>query len=122
MNQEADAIKTEALAWAQKGRNRKSRDLLEAGHQSFPERLDLAYRLSLARLEDAEVDSAVELLEAALEKDPERELFASDWLAPVDDLLTRRPTFHNLKKLKKRILEGKPLKLKGREIRAPHAG
>jgi predicted Zn-dependent protease len=117
-----DELKAEALRVYQLGRASRCRDLLEEAAAAAPERADLWYRLALARLEQAAVDAGVEALEEAFTLDPERAQLEEEFMAPVDALLTRRPTFKNLVKLKKQIREGKPVKLRARTPRSPKQG
>lgn len=114
-----EEIKAEALRVYQLGRAARCQELLEEAVVAHPDRADLWYRLALARLEQAQVDPGVEALNRAFELDPERAALDAEFLAPVDALLSRRPTFKNLVKLKKQIREGKPLKLQARSPRSP---
>jgi len=116
---DADELKAQALAAAEAGRARRCHELFEQAHEADPGRVDLLYRLALARLEQAQVDAGVEALQAALDSDPERKLLKPEFLDPVEDLLSRRPTFKNLVKLRRQLAEGKPIKLRAREPRSP---
>lgn len=114
-----DETKAEALRIYKLGRAARCRELLEEAAVAAPERADLWYRLALARLEQAAVDEGVAALEQAFELDATRAQLEAEFLGPVDELLTRRPTFKNLVKLKKQIREGKPIKLRARTPRSP---
>jgi tetratricopeptide (TPR) repeat protein len=114
MSTTPDQLRDEANRSYQLGRSKRSLELLEEALTLAPERADLLYRVSLRRLEMARVREGVAALERALELDPERSLLQAEFLAPVEDLLSRRPTFKNLVKLRKQLLEGKPLRLKDR--------
>ena len=116
-----DQLKSEAISWILKGRASKALELFERAYSLAPDRLDIGYRLGLARIDQAQVDLGIEILVNTLEKDTERKFLQSDLLDPIDDILTRRPTFKNLVKIKKKILEGKPLKLRSRDVRLPHS-
>jgi tetratricopeptide (TPR) repeat protein len=94
------------------GRTRRSLELLESALELAPERADLHYRVALRRLEAARVTKGVEALEQALKLDPEKELLQSEFLDPVEALLSRRPTFKNLVKLRKQLLADKAPKLR----------
>lgn len=120
MSGDPDALKAEALRVLELGRPRRARELLEEAHRAGPTRADVLYRLALARLDQEAVDEGVEALERALELDPERRLLTPEFLEPVEALLTRRPTFKNLVKLRRQLAEGKPLSLRPRSHRPPH--
>lgn len=119
---DSDALKAEALRVYQLGRAARCRDLLEEAVAAAPTRADLWYRVSLARLEQAEVDEGVAALEKAFGLDPERAQLEEEFMVPMDALLSRRPTFKNLVKLKKQIRSGKPVKLRARTPRSPQPG
>lgn len=114
MNPSPDQLCQEAERAMGLGRAKRSLALLEEALSLDPERADLHYRVALGRLIMAQVTEGVEALERALELDPERALLAPEFLDPVDALLSRRPTFKNLVKLRKQLLAGKPLRLKDR--------
>lgn len=114
MNETPDQLLEEAARVYRLGRTRASHQLLEQALTLAPERVDLLYRLALRRLEVAEVTAGVEALAQALERDPERASLQAEFLDPVEELLSRRPTFKNLVKLRKQLLEGKPLRLRDR--------
>ena len=119
MSRTPDELKAEAQKQYELGRAARCHQLLEEAAAAAPERADLWYRLALARLEQAQVDPGVEALHKAFELDPEHAQLEAEFMAPVDRLLTRRPTFKNLVKIRKQIQQGKPVKLRARTPRSP---
>ncbi len=115
----ADNLKQEALRLYSIGRAKKSLSKWQEAAAKDPTRADLAYRLALSLLENAQVEDAVLELKRAIDLDPEQTKIEADFHAPAQALLTRRPTFKNLVKLRKQLAEGKPIKLREREPRSP---
>ncbi len=111
-----DARKAEALRLRALGRTVQSRQVLEAAFAEAPGRADLAYRLGLARLEAGDPAGANACYAAALALDPDRILMEREAIVPIDDLLSRRGTFHNARKVKKALLAGRAPKLKAPQV------
>lgn len=114
MSSDPDALKAEALAQYRKGRARRCHALLEEALEAAPERPDLAWRVAHARLEAGDVPGTLAAYARALELDPGWDHLEAEALAPLDDLLTRRPTFKNAVKVRKALRERKMPKLRER--------